>query len=76
MSKKITMNLSVSSIQNAIKEIRQYQSDLNRKCEEFCRRLSELGKITAEDRVNESPLGKYVTITTDIQPEKQLEMFS
>jgi hypothetical protein len=64
------MNLSVSSIQNAIKELEKYKADLNRKCEEFCRRLAELGKATAEIGVNESPLGKYVTITTDIQPEK------
>lgn len=70
MSKQITMNLSTSSVQNAIKELRQYQQDLNRKCEAFCQRLTELGKITAEARVNESPLGKYITITTDIQPEK------
>ena len=70
MPKKITMNLSVSSIQNAIKELRQYQNDLNRKCEEFCRRLTELGKITAQAKVDESPLGKYITVTTDIQPEK------
>lgn len=70
MPKTITISLSQSSIQNAIKELRQYQNDLNRKCEEFCRRLTELGKINAEARVNESPLGKYVTITTDIQPEK------
>ena len=70
MSKTITMTLSQSSIQNAIKELRQYQNDLNRKCEEFCRRLTELGKITAQARVDESPLGKYVTITTNIQPEK------
>lgn len=70
MSKQITMNLSTSSVQNAIKELRQYQQDLNRKCEEFCQRLTELGKITAEARVNESPLGKYTIVTTDIQPEK------
>ena len=70
MPKTITMTLSQSSIQNAIKEIRQYQSDLNRKCEEFCRRLTELGKITAESHIGESPLGKYITVTTDIKPEK------
>ena len=70
MPKKITMNLSVSSIQNAIKELRQYQSDLNRKCEIFCQRLTELGKITAQTRIDESPLGKYITVTTDIQPDK------
>ena len=56
MPKKITMTLSQSSIQNAIKELRQYQNDLDRKCEEFCRRLAELGKLTAQASVDESPL--------------------
>ena len=70
MPKTITMTLSQSSIQNAIKELRQYQNDLDRKCEEFCRRLTELGKITAESHIGESPLGKYITVTTDIKPEK------
>ena len=68
--KQIKIELSQSSIQNAIKELRQYQQDLNRKCELFCLRLTELGQTTAEARINESPLGKYVTVTTNIQPEK------
>lgn len=64
MPKKITMTLSQSSIQNAIKEIRQYQSDLNRKCEEFCRRLAELGIKVAQE--NTGGYGKYITFSVEI----------
>ena len=55
MPKKITMNLSVSSIQNAIKELRKYQNDLNRKCEEFCRRLADEGVIIAKMEIMSFP---------------------
>lgn len=55
MPKKITMNLSVSSIQNAIKEIRQYQSDLNRKCEELAHRLADEGVIIAKMEIMSFP---------------------
>ena len=43
MAKKITIGLSVKEIQNAIKEIEAYQNDLNCKCEELCRRLTDAG---------------------------------
>lgn len=65
MPKKITMNLSVSSIQNAIKELRQYQNDLNRKCEEFCRILAELGIQTAKE--NTGNFGKYISFTYEVK---------
>ena len=55
MSKQITMNLSVSSIQNAIKELRQYQQDLNRKCEELAHRLADEGVIIAKMEVLSFP---------------------
>ena len=65
MPKKITMNLSVSSIQNAIKELRQYQNDLNRKCEIFCQRLAELGIQTAKE--NTGNFGKYISFTYEVK---------
>lgn len=70
MSKTIRFNLSSSSIENAIKEIKQYQTELNRKCELFCQRLTDLGKITAEAHIAESSLGKYVGVTTTFTPEQ------
>ena len=40
MAKKISFGLSVKEIQNAIKEIKEYQNSLDGKCEELCRRLT------------------------------------
>lgn len=65
MQKTITMILSQSSIQNAIKELRQYQNDLNRKCEIFCQRLAELGIQTAKE--NTGNFGKYISFTYEVK---------
>ena len=48
MPKKITFGLSISEINNAVKELRQYQSDINYKCQRFADRLAELGLQTAK----------------------------
>ena len=55
MPKKITISLSQSSIQNAIKELRQYQNDLNRKCEELAHRLADEGVIIAKMEIMSFP---------------------
>jgi hypothetical protein len=70
MSRKISFGLSVKEINIAIQEIRQYKADLNNKCEEFCRRLCEVGAEKAKGKVSESPLGKTITVSTDIDPKK------
>lgn len=70
MAKKITMSLSVSSIQNAIKELRQYQSDLNRKCEELCRRLTQEGILIAQAHIGSSGFGKYIHLGSEITPQQ------
>ena len=43
MAKKITFAISVSEVRGAIEQIRQYQNELNRKCELLCQRLSAEG---------------------------------
>lgn len=63
---KISMSLSSKSIHEAIEQLEKYKRDFEAKNQEFVRRLSELGKETALSAVSESPLGKVVTITTDI----------
>lgn len=69
--KTIAVNLFDSkSIQNAIKQIEQYRDDLPRKCQEICRRLSEIGEQTALVAISESPQGKAVTLRVDISPSK------
>ena len=69
--KNIKINLfDQKSIQNAIKQIEQYRDDLPRKCQEICRRLSEEGVRVADAAINSVPIGKTITLTTDINPSK------
>lgn len=70
MATKITFGLSVREVQNAIKEIKAYQNDLNRKCEELCRQLTVAGYKMALQKVSESPLGKTIVIQSEISPKK------
>lgn len=69
MSKRISMSLSHESIQNAVKEIRQYKSDLNKKCEELCRRLAVEGIQIAQAHIGDSGFGKYIRLASEITPE-------
>lgn len=68
--KKISFGLSVKSIQNAIKEIEDYQRSFNKKVEEFVTELSKYGRIVAMEKVQESPLGKTVTLRCEATPEE------
>lgn len=70
MSKKISINLSVSSIQAAIKEVKAYQNDLNRKCEELCRRLTAEGISIAQAHIGSSGFGKYIHLGSEITPQQ------
>ena len=71
MGKKIIIDLmSSKSIQNAIKQIEQYRDDLPKKCQEICRRLSEEGMRVADAAINSVPIGKTITLKTDINPSK------
>lgn len=71
MAKKILKaDLSVSSINNLKKQLQDYQKELTRKCKQLAERLSEIGIKVAQVRIDESPLGKYVTIKTDITEEQ------
>lgn len=58
------------SLQQAIKQIEAYRDDLPRKCREICRRLSEEGVRVADVAINSVPIGKTITLTTDINPSK------
>lgn len=67
---KVTGGLSVKSIDNMIKQVEAYQSNLNRKCEVLCRRLAEAGRQTAVTAINESPLGKTITLSIRMEPKE------
>ena len=68
---KIKADLSVKGIENVKKKLIQYRDvELPRKCKEFVERLLQSGVSVSQTKISESPLGKYVTITTDISADK------
>lgn len=71
MAKKtLKADLSISSIRNLQKELEKYRDSLTYKCQEFVQKLAEAGIKVAQAKIGESPLGKYVTIKTDITEEQ------
>lgn len=70
MATKIHFGLSVKEVQNAIKEIKAYQNDLTRKCEELCRRLTAEGIQIAHGYIGDSGFGKYIRLGSEITPEQ------
>lgn len=69
MSKTISFGLSVREVQNAIKELRQYQSDLNRKCEILAQRLAEEGVNIAKVKIMQFPAVYTGELLNSIQSE-------
>ena len=68
---KIKEDLSVKGIENVKKKLIQYRDvELPRKCKEFVERLLRIGFDVSKAKINESPLGKYVTVTTDVSADK------
>ena len=61
MGKKFKTDLSVKGINNLIKQLNDYQSDLQKKCEEYVRLLAEEGIDVAQQNVGN--FGKYITFT-------------
>ena len=51
--KQISFGLSPSEINNAVKELRQYKSEITYKCQRFTDRLAELGLQTAKSIMQE-----------------------
>ena len=68
---KIKEDISVKGIENVKKKLIQYRDvELPRKCKEFVERLLQIGVDVSRAKINESPLGKYVTVTTDVSADK------
>lgn len=67
--RNIEINLfNPNSLKSAIQEIKKYRNDLPNKCEEICRKLSDIGMNTALSSINEVPQGKVITLKADIKP--------
>lgn len=60
-------NLSVKGINKMRKELQKYKQSFEYKCKRYVERLLEEGVEVAQAKVGESPLGKYVAISTDIK---------
>ena len=70
MSRKIKVTLSPSSFRAAAREVQKYRDGLQAKCQTFVERLAEVGAQEARARVSQSPLGRTITISTEISPSK------
>ena len=70
MSTKISFGLSVKEVQNAIKEVKVYKNDLNRKCEELCLRLAAEGIRIAQSHIGSSGFSKYIHLGSEITPQQ------
>lgn len=70
MSKPISFGLSVSEIDRAIKELREYQNSLDKKCEQLCFELCKAGMPIARSYIGESGFGRYIRLSSEITPEK------
>lgn len=71
MAKKVfKADLSVNGIEALKSQLLQYKDSLSIKCETLVSRLLQSGVKVSQAKINESPLGKYVTVTTNISAEK------
>ena len=61
--------LSPSSIERLKKELIYYRDELPAKCEKLVERLAKIGLLVANLQISESPLGGYVSLSIDMQPE-------
>ena len=70
MAKKVfKADLSVKGIEALKSQLLQYKDSLPIKCEKLVSRLLQSGVAVSQSKVSESPLGKYVTVTTNISAD-------
>ncbi len=71
MAKKVFKSyLSVKGIEALKRQLLQYKDSLPIKCENIVSRLLQSGVEVSQAKISESPLGKYVTVTTNISADK------
>ena len=66
---KIKSDLSVKGIEALKRQLLKYNDSLPIKCEKLVSRLLQSGVSVSQTKINESPLGKYVTVTTNISAD-------
>ena len=71
MARKVfKADLSVKGIEALKSQLLQYKDSLPIKCEKLVSRLLQSGVAVSQTKISESPLGKYVTVTTNISADK------
>ena len=71
MSKKVfKSDMSVNGVDSLVRELQKYKDDLPNKCKKPVSELLQKGVEVSKARISDSPLGKYVTVTTNISSEK------
>ena len=71
MPKKVyKSDMSVKGLDSLIRELQKYKDDLPNKCKKLVSELLQRGVEVSKARISDSPLGKYVTVTTNISSEK------
>ena len=71
MPKKVfKSDMSVKGLDSLIRELQKYKDDLPNKCNKLVSELLQKGVEVSKARISDSPLGKYVTVTTNISSEK------
>ena len=71
MAKKVfKSDLSVKGVEALKRQLLQYKDSLPIKCEKLVSRLLQSGVEVSKSKISESPLGKYVTVTTNISADK------
>ena len=71
MAKKVfKSDLSVKGVEALKRQLLQYKDSLPIKCEKLVSRLLQSGVAVSQSKISESPLGKYVTVTTNISADK------
>lgn len=71
MAKKVLKaDLSLEGIEALKRQLLQHKDDLSIKCEKVVSKLLQSGVEVANTSISESPLGKYVAVTTNISSEK------
>lgn len=68
--KRLKADLSISGIRKLQEEIEKYQNSLEYKARLLAEKLAEMGVDVINVKIEESPLGKYVSVRTDISADK------
>ena len=69
-NKVFKSDLSVNGTETLKSQLLQYKDSLSIKCETLVSRLLHSGVEVSKSKISESPLGKYVTVTTNISADK------